>query len=184
MTRSKQTLILLALAACGGGGGGGAPQVQAAPNPAPEIQPTTTINMTGTWRVTDRQIVETNTTETNGLNVDTFVQVEGNQVVQADVPGSGPAPVWQSTLEAAIGFSLDWYENTGDGSSLDFGYGWDRLRVAGGGGAFRDYVQYGVRVAAIAPNLMVGYEVEITQDFLGQPRFEYLASLILSRVGP
>lgn len=183
MMRTLLPLTLFVVSACGGGGGG-APAAQASPNPAPELQPTTTIDMTGTWRVTNREIVEANTTETNGLNLDSYVQFAGGQVVQADVPGVGPVPVWRSTLEAATGFALDWYENAGDGSSADFGYGWDRLRVAGGGGAFRDYVQYGIRLVAVSPNLMVGYEAEVTQDYLGQPRFDYLASLILSRVGP
>ncbi|MBL8301253.1 MAG: hypothetical protein JNM26_00605 [Ideonella sp.] len=180
---------LLLLASCGGGGGGGAapPPVQPDPdklNPAPTSAVTTVIDMTGTWRVTDRDVVEANTTETNGLDIDSLVTVGFGQAVDVDVPGIGSVALGRSEVEALTGFPLDWYQNSADGSRFDYGYGWDRLRVAGGGGAMRDFVQYGIRIVALSPNLMFGYEAEVTQDFLGQPRFNYVATLLLARQSP
>lgn len=179
--RSLSLFALSLLVACSGGGGGGPAPAPVNPNPAPATMPLTSIDMTGAWQVTVRNIVSANTTETNGLQIGAVAEVLPTGtgfMVNATEP---PAAIHRQDIEAAIGFSLDWYQNNGDGSFLDFGYGWDRLRVAGGGGAVRDYVQYGVRVVALAPDLLTGYEAEWTQDFLGQPRFEWLAQVILHR---
>jgi hypothetical protein len=178
------TLLSCVLAACSGGGGG-ASAPPANPNPAPPTTPLGSINMVGTWTVVSRTITSTNTTETGALDVGAQVLVSaapgGYFVLGVEIPNVGQAPILQADIEAVTGFPLDWYQNAGDGSLLDFGYGWDRLRVAGGGGSMRDYVQYGVRIVAIGQNLMAGYEAELTQDFLGQPRFEWVAEITLTR---
>lgn len=104
----------------------------------------------------------------NGVAVAVGTQTQARSLARGDI-------------ETTLGFTLDWYSNAAGGSLGDFGYGWDRLRVAGGGGAFWDYGQYGFRVAPVDNDLLVGYEAEIRQDFLGEPRTDWTASHLLTR---
>lgn len=179
--------VLAVLAACGGGGNDAPPpEPPVNPNPAPATEPVATIDMAGSWRVQSANVIAGNAPSPEPLTVNAiiFVQSAGglNCFASSITTLLGTSSLSQQSVEATTGFPLDWYQNVGDGSFLDYGYGWDRLRVAGGGGGqFLDYVQYGVRVIAVSQDILVGYEAEWTQDFLGQPRFEWLAQVVLSR---
>lgn len=176
--------LSLLLAACSGGGGSSssAPTPTAGnPNPAPGPQPVHETDMRGAWRVVSNQLIQGTPGLTGPLPVDSVAVMDFAAIVSASIPGA-PDPVLDRVgLENALGFPVAWHQNHYDGSTAEFGYGWDRLRVPGGGGAAPDYLQYGIRLIALNDNMLAGYEAEHRQDFLGQPRTMWISSILLVR---
>lgn len=174
-TVSRSAALVLSLAGCSRG--------HTDPNPAPAPAAAATVNMAGRWRVTAREIVSTNTSSTEALRVGSIVDVAmvgGTYVVTAvQLDATTNAPVFRNDIEDGIGFGTSWYQNSGNGSSLAFGYGWDRLASAGGG-TRPDYLQYGVRVIAANDDVLIGYEAQRAQDS-GGSLFEWVVQIQLVR---
>jgi hypothetical protein len=186
----RSLCLVLALAACGGGGGGGnktavMPEDR---NPAPDIDPLLAqpISLAGVWEVAQVVLLSGDDPEPYPMEVGTRVIVQGEgggrYTAFASQNGAKMFTLERQPLEQELGFPFDWYENDGDGLTFDYGYGWDRLRELGGGGAFPDYVQYGVQMAAASSQVLTGYESEVHQAFLGEPRYEWVAQVMLVRV--
>jgi len=177
------SLLGICATACGGGGGGGGGQ-QGTPhgNPAPSPPSSSlAINMNGRWRVTLTQLVEVDDPSPSPLPEGVEIVVQGGVAV-AVTSGTASVSLDRAEYENRFGFTLDWYSNQGTGTAFEFGYGWDRLRVPGGGGAFRDFHQYGMRLAAVSDNALIGYEAAQQQDFLNAPRTSWVAWHVFTRV--
>ena len=174
---------LLALAACGGGGGGGGGPPPSTPtlnpNPAPEPDPVATIDMAGSWRLDAGTFVSGTP---DPLPLGTILFVENNQVRFVLLPGNVLLPTLQEEIVDDLGFGLDWYQNFGDGSFLDYGYGWDLLNFPVVTLSHPDYLQYGLRLIATNSDTLTGFEARWTQDDLGTPRTEWVAALTFTRM--
>lgn len=182
--------LVLALAACGGGGGGSSailppPDPPPMENPAPAPPRGEPIDLAGVWRLVESNMIEGfGESSPLGTLLDIAPAGEGFEVRHVLVPMSGTnvlIPVSRQAIELSVGFAVDWYENEGDGTFFDYGYGWDRLTVPGGGLAMHDFVQYGLRLAPTSPTVLVGYEAEWTESVPGNERFKWLAEVRLMR---
>ena len=183
MTITRLPLVAFALAtaliSCSGHSGSNTPQ-DPNPAPAPGAALGVAIDMNGIWAVTGTTITSSDALSPTPVAVGQLVLIQGGKAVAIGTAAAA-ASLQRSDIETSIGFPLDWYANATSPATGDFGYGWDRLRVAGGGGQFSDYVQYGFRVAAVSSDQLVGYEAEVRQDFLGAARTEWVAWHLLAR---
>ena len=174
-TVSVAAALALSFAACSG-------SRHVDPNPAPSLASNATIDMAGQWVVTARALVNTNTSDTDALRVGSVVEIGrlgGGYVLTAvQLDSTTNAPAYQNDIEDGTGFALSWYQNAGDGASMSFGYGWDRL--ATGAGALPDFLAYGVRVVPVNENALVGFEARRVQE-AGGSRFEWVVQIQFAR---
>lgn len=175
------SLLLAFVAACSGGGSS-APPTPPDLNPAPAPAGAASVDMDGYWTITDSTLAAGSSPGAQSMPVGTVLRFFEDRLYSIQVPGGSEVQIALGTIEGQTGFPVDYYENEGDTTAIDFGFGWDRLRVPGGGGQYADYYFYGIRVAPVGETLLIGYEGEERQPFLGQPRTEWAAALILARV--
>ena len=162
------------MVSCGGGGGGGGPA-----NPAQAPTATTSTSMTGYWRCAESTLITTNTVNTFEFVPNDVIEIWQNQIIGMPVISQS----WlRPDIEVELGFLLGWYYNSGNGSVLDYHMGWDRL--AQGAGQFVDYENYGLRLAAIGPDQLIGYEAAVVQESPQVSREEWTAAVRFERTTP
>lgn len=142
-------VLLSALISCGGGGGGGG----APANPAIRPTATASADMDGYWVCTVSELISSNTAYTAQIEVGEVVRIEAGQLMSNVTYDMSYMKV---DIEVELGFPLGWYFNGLNGDNLDFHVGWDRL--AQGAGMWYDFVNRGIRFAAIGPNTLAAYE--------------------------
>lgn len=184
--RIAPLFVLVLFTACGGGGGGSAPPIDPAEaNPAPEPpDPYAPVDIAGLWVVAQTTPFSEIAGDIVPLPVGTRLDIFSNPalgLVNVISPENVVQVTQREPLEDGLGFPVDWYINEVGPGYLDFGVGWDRLRIAGGGGQFADYYQHGIRLVALGPNSLFAFEALERQTFLGQPRHEWLVSHVLTR---
>ena len=157
------------LVSCGGGGGGGG----ANPAPSPKT-PSLNIDPTGVWICTAIDLVDTNTRYAEPLY----------ELGRAFSIADGIVEQWRRVdIELVLGFSVDWHVNNAGGRTVEFGVGWDRLGDPTSTGDWVAYDQMGVRLAAVGPNTLEGYQSEVIQAEPGSPRGEWTYLVRFERLG-
>lgn len=162
----------LLLIGCKGGGGGGGPG-----NPAETPNASTSISMDGYWQCVESVLGMTNTVFTGEFDPGEVIEIRQNQIIGMPVIGES----WlRADMELLFGFPLGWYHNAGTGQMMDFHVGWDRLSQ--GGGAFVDYANYGLRLAATGPNELTGFESAEEQETSQVSRTKWTAAVRFQRI--
>ena len=174
MNARSIVLSLSIFAASCGGGGGGAPA-----NPAETPVATTSVDLDGFWQCTESTLVGSDTVDVHPFEVGEVIQVFDGRLI-GDV--TNQQSYLRADIEFELGFLLGWYANSSDGRALDFGSGYDMIgRPEVPSWAF-DYLNYGLRLAAVGPDELVGFESAIEQWDSQTSRTQWTYALRFVRV--
>ena len=133
--------------------------------------------MDGYWQCVESVLGSTNTVFTGEFDVGEVIEIRQGQLIGLASAGES----WlRADLELMLGFLVNWYSNRADGRTVDYHVGWDRLST--GAGAFIDYVNYGLRLAANGPNELIGFESAIEQENSQVSRTQWTAGVRFNRM--